>query len=35
VRRPPVEWGLSVDTVEAAIDWLAGLDQWPEARRTS
>ena len=35
VRRPPAERGLSVDTVEAAIDWLAGLDQWPEARRTS
>jgi precorrin-6A/cobalt-precorrin-6A reductase len=35
VRRPPAERGLSVDTVEAAIDWLTGLDQWPEARRTS
>jgi len=35
VRRPPVERGLSVDTVEAAIDWLAGLDERPEARRTS
>jgi precorrin-6A/cobalt-precorrin-6A reductase len=33
VRRPPVERGLSVDTVEAAIDWLTGLDQQPEARR--
>ena len=35
VRRPPAERGLSVDTVEAAIDWLAGLDERPEARRTS
>jgi precorrin-6A/cobalt-precorrin-6A reductase len=35
VRRPPTERGLSVDTVEAAIDWLAGLDERPEARRTS
>jgi len=34
VRRPPVERGLSVDTVEGAIDWLAGLDERPEARRT-
>jgi precorrin-6A/cobalt-precorrin-6A reductase len=35
VRRPPVERGLSVDTVDAAIDWLAGLDERPEARRMS
>jgi precorrin-6A/cobalt-precorrin-6A reductase len=35
VRRPPVERGLSVDTVEGAIDWLAGLDERPEARRMS
>jgi precorrin-6A/cobalt-precorrin-6A reductase len=35
VRRPPVERGLSVDTVEGAIDWLAGLDVRPEARRMS
>ena len=35
VRRPPAERGLSVDTVEGAIDWLAGLDERPEARRTS
>jgi precorrin-6A/cobalt-precorrin-6A reductase len=35
VRRPPVERGLSVDTVDGAIDWLAGLDEQPEARRTS
>jgi precorrin-6A/cobalt-precorrin-6A reductase len=34
VRRPPVERGLSVDNVEAALDWLAGLDKRPEARRT-
>jgi precorrin-6A/cobalt-precorrin-6A reductase len=33
VRRPPVERGLGVDTVEGAIDWLTGLDQQPEARR--
>ena len=35
VRRPPVERGLSVETVEGAIDWLAGLEERPEARRTS
>jgi precorrin-6A/cobalt-precorrin-6A reductase len=35
VRRPPVERGLSVDTVDGALDWLAGLDERPEARRTS
>jgi precorrin-6A/cobalt-precorrin-6A reductase len=35
VRRPPAERGLSVDTVEAALDWLAGLDERPEARRMS
>lgn len=35
VRRPPVERGLSVDTVEAALDWLAGLDERPGARRMS
>ena len=35
VRRPPVERGLSVDNVEAALDWLAGLIQRPEARRMS
>jgi precorrin-6A/cobalt-precorrin-6A reductase len=35
VRRPPVERGLSVDTVEAALDWLAGLDERPEALRIS
>ena len=35
VRRPPVEHGLSVDTVDAALDWLAGLDERPEARRMS
>jgi precorrin-6A/cobalt-precorrin-6A reductase len=33
VRRPPVEPGESVETVEAALDWLAGLDHVPEARR--
>lgn len=35
VRRPPVERGLSVDTVDAALDWLAGLDEQPSARRMS
>ena len=35
VRRPPVERGLSADTVDAALDWLAGLDERPEARRMS
>jgi precorrin-6A/cobalt-precorrin-6A reductase len=34
VRRPPVERGLSVDSVDGAIDWLTGLDQRPEARRS-
>ncbi|HZK89511.1 MAG TPA: cobalt-precorrin-6A reductase [Stellaceae bacterium] len=35
VRRPLAERGLAVDTVEAALDWLAGLDERPEARRMS
>jgi precorrin-6A/cobalt-precorrin-6A reductase len=35
VRRPPIERGLSVDNVEAALDWLAGFDERPEARRMS
>jgi len=34
VRRPLTERGLSVDTVDDALDWLAGLDQQAEARRT-
>ena len=33
VRRPPAEPGQAVDSVEAALDWLAGLDRQPEARR--
>jgi len=33
VRRPPAERGLSVETVEAALDWLAELDRLPQARR--
>jgi hypothetical protein len=33
VRRPPAEPGQSVESVEAALDWLAGLDRQPEARR--
>ena len=35
VRRPPVERGLSVDSIEGALDWLVGLDERPEARRMS
>ena len=35
VRRPPVERGLVVDSVEAALDWLAGLDDRRGARRMS
>ena len=35
VRRPPVERGLSVDTVDAALDWLAGLEERSGARRMS
>jgi precorrin-6A/cobalt-precorrin-6A reductase len=35
VRRPPTERGLSVDTVDAALDWLAGLDERSGARRMS
>ena len=35
VRRPATERGLSVDTVEGAIDWLTGLDERAGARRTS
>ena len=35
VRRPPREPGPAVETVEAALDWLAGLDRLPEARRMS
>jgi precorrin-6A/cobalt-precorrin-6A reductase len=27
VRRPPAEPGDAVDTVEAALDWLDGLDR--------
>jgi precorrin-6A/cobalt-precorrin-6A reductase len=33
VRRPPAEPGPSVETVEAALDWLAGLDRQPAAKR--
>lgn len=35
VRRPPPEPGPAVDTVEAALDWLAGLDGGAQARRMS
>ena len=30
VRRPPREPGEAVETVEAALDWLAGLDRRQE-----
>ena len=33
VRRPPAEPGPSVETVDAALDWLAGLDRPARARR--
>jgi precorrin-6A/cobalt-precorrin-6A reductase len=33
VRRPPAEPGQSVETVEAALDWLEGLDHAPQAQR--
>ncbi|MBV9862422.1 MAG: cobalt-precorrin-6A reductase [Alphaproteobacteria bacterium] len=35
VRRPAQEAGPSVDTVEAALEWLAGRDPVPEAKRVS
>ena len=35
VRRPPVEPGPSVESVEAALDWLDELDRAPQARRLS
>jgi hypothetical protein len=35
VRRPPAEPGPSVETVEAALDWLSGLDRAPQAKRMS
>ncbi len=35
VRRPPPEPGLAVETVEAALDWLAGLDDLAQARGIS
>ncbi len=35
VRRPPSERGEGVDTVEAALDWLAGSYRLPEARGVS
>ena len=33
VRRPPREPGPTVDTIEAAIEWLAGFDQPLQVRR--
>jgi precorrin-6A/cobalt-precorrin-6A reductase len=33
VRRPPAQPGPSVETIDAALDWLAGLDGLPEAMR--
>jgi precorrin-6A/cobalt-precorrin-6A reductase len=35
VRRPPSEPGPAADTVEAALDWLAGVDRDHEAQRMS
>jgi precorrin-6A/cobalt-precorrin-6A reductase len=35
VRRPPPEPGAAVDTVEAALDWLAGPHNASEAKRVS
>jgi precorrin-6A/cobalt-precorrin-6A reductase len=35
VRRPPPEPGPAVDSVEAALDWLGGLDHSAAARQTS
>ena len=35
VRRPPSEPGPAVDTVDAALDWLAGLDRRRGAQRMS
>ena len=35
VRRPPAEPGPSVETVEAALDWLGELDRAPQAKRMS
>ena len=35
VRRPAPEPGKAVETVEAALDWLAGSPPFPEAKRVS
>ncbi len=35
VRRPPPEPGFAVETVEAALDWLAQLDGAAPAQRIS
>ena len=35
VRRPPRETGPSVDTIEAALDWVAGLDRQAQEMRMS
>jgi precorrin-6A/cobalt-precorrin-6A reductase len=35
VRRPPPEAGEAVETVEAALDWLAAVNYFPPARRVS
>jgi precorrin-6A/cobalt-precorrin-6A reductase len=35
IRRPPPEPGEAVETVEAALDWLAGSHSFPEAKRVS
>ena len=35
VRRPPPEPGHAVETIEAALEWLAGSDEFSAARRRS
>jgi precorrin-6A/cobalt-precorrin-6A reductase len=35
VRRPPTQPGEAVETIEAALDWLAGPHPLPEAKRVS
>ena len=35
VRRPPREPGDAVDSVEGALDWLAGIERRPEQGRMS
>jgi hypothetical protein len=35
IRRPPREAGPAVDTIEAAVDWVAGVDRQAPAMRMS